>query len=56
MYYNLRNLALTVFNLTNLTSADDKMVKIKAPEVGLLYLGLCLGILSQIEVREEPIL
>ncbi|XP_071258158.1 adhesion G-protein coupled receptor G5 isoform X2 [Salvelinus alpinus] len=32
LYYDLSDLALTVFNLTNLTSADDKMVKIKAPE------------------------
>ncbi|XP_029577775.1 adhesion G-protein coupled receptor G6 isoform X2 [Salmo trutta] len=33
VYYHLRDLALIVFNLTNLTSADDKMVKIKAPEL-----------------------
>uniref|UniRef100_A0A8C8H3B5 Uncharacterized protein n=3 Tax=Oncorhynchus tshawytscha TaxID=74940 RepID=A0A8C8H3B5_ONCTS len=33
VYYDLRDLALTVFNLTNLTSVDDKMVKIKAPEL-----------------------
>ncbi|XP_045564589.1 adhesion G-protein coupled receptor G2 isoform X2 [Salmo salar] len=32
VYYHLSDLALIVFNLTNLTSADDKMVKIKAPE------------------------
>ncbi|XP_021441659.2 adhesion G-protein coupled receptor G5 isoform X2 [Oncorhynchus mykiss] len=31
--YNLRDLALTVFNLANLTSANDKMVHIKAPEL-----------------------
>ncbi|XP_045546304.1 uncharacterized protein [Salmo salar] len=33
VYYDLRDLALTVFNLANLTSADDKMVHIKAPEL-----------------------
>ncbi|XP_064779444.1 adhesion G-protein coupled receptor G5-like isoform X1 [Oncorhynchus masou masou] len=33
VHYNLRDLALTVFNLANLTSADDKLVHIKAPEL-----------------------
>ncbi|KAK6294729.1 hypothetical protein J4Q44_G00355590 [Coregonus suidteri] len=31
--YNFRDLALTVFNLTNLTSANDKMVQIIVPEL-----------------------
>eukprot|EP00063_Salmo_salar_P007260 XP_013982095.1 PREDICTED: G-protein coupled receptor 64-like [Salmo salar] len=39
VYYDLRDLALTVFNLANLTSADDKMVHIKAPEVTLFQKG-----------------
>uniref|UniRef100_A0A4W5MAC9 Adhesion G protein-coupled receptor G4b n=1 Tax=Hucho hucho TaxID=62062 RepID=A0A4W5MAC9_9TELE len=33
VYYDLRDLALTVFNLANLTSADDKMVHINVPEL-----------------------